>query len=178
MPGTVVPCHFSPAFAGCWTDETLPTVTCHLMLTVVCSTWLCLYLFSALTPFSKRMIIFTYLIDRPSAKTGDWGQKIWGNVLDVFWNPKVLLPEHYLREMYLYRSISVSQAFTCTLKAWEMDAWERLWISAVEYPSSPQQPLPSVGHMLAHRDLVVPYFQTLLVPFVTDRNKSSIQSIF
>lgn len=125
------------------------------------------------------MIVFTYLIDTPSAKAGDWGQKIWGNILDeVFWNPKVLLPEHSLREMDIYCRISVGQAFTCTLKAWEMDAWERLWTSAVEYPSSPQQPLPSTGHVFAHRDLLVPYFQTLLVPFVMDRNKSSIQSIF
>jgi len=48
----------------------------------------------------------------------------------------------------------------------------------VEYPQSPQQALPSLGHMLAHSSLLVPYFQTLLVSFAAGRSKSSIQSTF
>lgn len=53
VPGEVLPWHFSPVFAGCWTDETFATVAYNLMLTVVWSKWLYLFPFSALTPFSK-----------------------------------------------------------------------------------------------------------------------------
>lgn len=59
-----------------------------------------------------------------------------------------------------------------------MDAWELLWTSGVKYHLSPQEPLLSVGHVPACSVLFILYFQTLLVSFITGRNKSSMQSAF
>lgn len=76
------------------------------------------------------MIIFKYLIDRSSAKACNEGKTF--EMIFLMKCPEILnhhCQSQYFREIYIYYSISVSQAFTCTLKAWEV-----VCTSGVEHP--------------------------------------------